>query len=137
QAEQPAAAAWCIRRVVWDALEGLHSGFAPAWWEDVDFCVRLAALEQAGGSVDGMWLVPQARVVHHGGSSLPHLSATEFVTMFSRNLMRFAERHYSNQIWWLRPCLTAALLAKAIARPSLMASYVAAARTVIRHTTNE
>ncbi|MCP4900848.1 MAG: glycosyltransferase family 2 protein, partial [bacterium] len=46
QAEQPAAAAWCIRRVVWDALEGLHSGFAPAWWEDVDFCVRLAALEQ-------------------------------------------------------------------------------------------
>ncbi len=38
---QPAAAAWLVRRSVWQALGGFDEAFAPAWWEDVDFCARL------------------------------------------------------------------------------------------------
>jgi len=39
---QPAAAAWMVRKDVWQTLGGFEETFAPAWWEDVDFCARLA-----------------------------------------------------------------------------------------------
>ena len=40
--EQPAAACLMIRADVFDRLGGFDEAFWPAWWEDVDFCRRLA-----------------------------------------------------------------------------------------------
>ena len=49
---QPAAACWLLRREVWTALDGLDPAFAPAWWEDVDFCARLARISHRLSSRD-------------------------------------------------------------------------------------
>jgi GT2 family glycosyltransferase len=81
--EQPAASAWLVRREVWDALGGLDESFAPAWWEDVDFCARLRRLgRDTGAPATGFWVVPSARVAHGGGSSLQHLTDAEFLLAF-------------------------------------------------------
>lgn len=124
---QPAAAAWCIRRHVWEELDGFDTRYAPAWWEDVDFCTRLAALDSGG-----FWLVPGSTIVHQGGSSLDRLSQAEFITMFTTNLLRYAQRHHPHRMRWLQPCLAAATLARALPYPSRAAAYINAGRGVLR-----
>jgi GT2 family glycosyltransferase len=59
------AALWMIRRDVFRRLGGFSPSFHPAYWEDVDFALRL---EQVGMAV---WLVPEVRAVHIGGGSAP------------------------------------------------------------------
>lgn len=88
--EQPAAAALMIRREVMERIGGFDERFAPAWFEDVDYCRRLAA---AGEKIA---LVPSATAEHHGGSSLEHLSFDEFTTVWYRNLYLYASK-------WFRP----------------------------------
>ncbi len=86
--DQPAAACLLVRRPVFEALGGLDPGFGPAWFEDVDFCRRLA---------DAGWrlgFVPDARVVHRGGSSLGSLSRTAFLELWYRNMRRYVRRHH-------------------------------------------
>ena len=87
--EQPAAAAWLVRREVWQALDGLDEAFSPAWWEDVDFCARLAdRLDDPGfPAAKGFLVVPSARVVHQGGSSLKHLDEAAFLATWASNLL--------------------------------------------------
>ena len=58
--------------------------FSPAWFEDVDYCRRIAA---QGGVIH---LVPAARANHRGGVALEHLSFDEFVTVYYRNLFQYA-----------------------------------------------
>ena len=40
--EQPAAAALLLRREVMEDVGAFDESFAPAWFEDVDYCRRLA-----------------------------------------------------------------------------------------------
>ncbi|MCU1347854.1 MAG: wbbL 1, partial [Acidobacteria bacterium] len=74
--EQPAAAALLIRRSVFDEVGPLDEQFSPAWFEDVDYCQRLA---HAGKAV---YVVPAARARHFGGASLEHMPVADFVDVW-------------------------------------------------------
>lgn len=87
--EQPAAAAMLLRRSVIDDVGLLDEQFAPAWFEDVDFCRRLAERKRE------VWVVPKAIVRHVGGASLEHLPAARFVEVWYANMWRYARK-------WLR-----------------------------------
>jgi GT2 family glycosyltransferase len=125
QVEQPAAAAWLVRRAAWEAVGGLDPGFAPAWWEDVDFCARLDRSLQRDAELlsEGFWVVPTARVRHVGGSSLGSLSEDEFLTVFYRNLLRYARRHHRQQMPWILAGLRVSLFARAVLRPRRRSAY--------------
>ncbi|HEX2832998.1 MAG TPA: glycosyltransferase family 2 protein [Thermoanaerobaculia bacterium] len=88
--EQPAAAALLLRRSVIDEVGMFDEQFAPAWFEDVDFCRRLAEAKQ------DVWVVPAARVRHFGGASLEHIRFAGFVDVWYRNMWRYARK-------WMRP----------------------------------
>lgn len=88
--EQPAAAALLFRREVFDDTGRFDEQFSPAWFEDVDFCSRLAA---TGRSV---WVVPNARARHYGGASLEHLPFARFVDIWYGNMWLYAQK-------WLKP----------------------------------
>ncbi|HSN68940.1 MAG TPA: glycosyltransferase family 2 protein [Thermoanaerobaculia bacterium] len=82
--EQPAAAALMLRRETIDATGPFDERFHPAWFEDVDYCRRI---HDAGGR---LYLVPAARVVHAGGSSVDVLGLGRFLELWYRNLYRYA-----------------------------------------------
>jgi len=88
--EQPAAAAMLLRRDVFENIGPLDEQFAPAWFEDVDFCRRLAERKKE------IWVVPAAVVRHFGGASLEHMSVGEFIEVWYGNMWRYARK-------WLRP----------------------------------
>jgi GT2 family glycosyltransferase len=94
--EQPAAAALLIRREVADEVGPFDEGFAPAWFEDVDYCRRLAEKRK------DVWVVPAARVTHFGGASLEHMRFERFIDVWYTNMWRYARK-------WLRPGQTEAL----------------------------
>jgi len=87
--EQPAAAALLLRREVFDEVGPFDEQFAPAWFEDVDYCRRLAA---AGKEV---WVVPEARASHAGGASLEHVPFERFTEVWYRNMWRYARKWLS------------------------------------------
>jgi N-acetylglucosaminyl-diphospho-decaprenol L-rhamnosyltransferase len=88
--EQPAAAALLIRREVMDAVGAFDESFRPAWFEDVDYCRRMAEKKKE------VWVVPAARVRHFGGSSLEHMNFGRFTEIWYGNMWRYARK-------WLRP----------------------------------
>ncbi len=88
--EQPAAAALLLRREVFAEVGPLDERFAPAWFEDVDYCRRLAA---AGHTI---FVVPAARARHFGGASLEHIPFAEFIALWYRNMWLYAHK-------WLTP----------------------------------
>jgi hypothetical protein len=85
----PRATARHRYREVFDEIGPLDEQFSPAWFEDVDYCARLAA---AGKEV---WVVPAATARHVGGASLEHLSFASFQELWYRNMWRYAQK-------WLR-----------------------------------
>ena len=104
--EQPAAAALLLRRDVLDEVGAFDEQFAPAWFEDVDYCRRLAT---AGKRVD---VVPAARARHFGGASLEHVRFPDFVDHWYRNMHLYARK-------WL-PARQAAALRWAVALGMLL-----------------
>lgn len=84
--EQPAGAALLIRRSVFEEVGPLDEQFSPAWFEDVDYCRRLA---EAGREI---WVVPTAAARHFGGASLEHLSFAEFNDFWYRNMWRYSRK---------------------------------------------
>lgn len=134
--EQPAAAAWLVRREVWRQLGGLDERFAPAWWEDVDFCARLAgvAADPAFPATEGFLVVPAAIVRHLGGSSVGEIGSGRVAALFAVNLVRYAERHHPDRLAVIRTSLGASLIARAALRPARAADYLAARRAVMRRT---
>jgi GT2 family glycosyltransferase len=125
---QPAAAAWMVRRNVWEALGGLDPTFEPAWWEDVDFCARLRdRLENPSFPADETFLVePAARLRHGGGSSIAALGSEAFLTAYYTNLLRYTARHHPGRLGGIRKCLQASLAARMVLRPSQREAYRAA-----------
>lgn len=122
---QPAAAAWMIRREVWNALNGFDQAFFPAWWEDVDFCARLhSRLEDPSFPWNKPFqVVPDARVRHIGGSSVSSLGNTAFIEVFYRNLLMFAERHHPDELQKIRYWLRRTLMAKGLFKPTRFRTY--------------
>ena len=88
--EQPAAAALLLRRQVFDEVGPFDEQFAPAWFEDVDYCRRLAQARKE------VYVVPSARVRHYGGASRDHMSFARFAEVWYRNMWRYARK-------WMRP----------------------------------
>ena len=88
--EQPAAAALLLRRETVDEIGPLDEAFAPAWFEDVDYCRRLAEKQKE------VWVVPAAQARHFGGASLEHIPFGMFVDVWYRNMVRYARK-------WMRP----------------------------------
>jgi len=88
--EQPAAAAMLLRRDIFQDVGPLDEQFAPAWFEDVDFCQRLAERKKE------IWVVPAAVVRHFGGASLEHMTVGRFIEVWYANMWRYARK-------WLRP----------------------------------
>ena len=88
--EQPAAAALMIRREVFEEVGPFDEQFSPAWFEDVDYCRRLANAKKT------VYVVPAASVRHVGGASLEHISFARFKEVWYRNMWRYAQK-------WLRP----------------------------------
>lgn len=87
--EQPAAAAFLIRREVFDEIGPLDERFHPAWFEDVDYCKRLAV---AGKPI---FAVPAARARHFGGASLEHVGLGRFVDVWYRNMWLYARKWFT------------------------------------------
>jgi len=131
---QPAAAAWLMRRRLWDSLGGLDPAYTPAWWEDVDLCARLRERVQAVGGApeECLWVVPEAEIVHQGGSSTVHLGDVRLLEIYHRNLLRFAARHHPHAAPWIRTGLRLALVIRAMLRPARRDAYLAALRTLPR-----
>ena len=94
--EQPAAAALLLRRDVVEEIGPLDEQFAPAWFEDVDYCRRLAERNKE------VWVVPAAEARHFGGASLEHMDFERFVEIWYRNMWRYARK-------WLGPSQSEAL----------------------------
>jgi GT2 family glycosyltransferase len=88
--EQPAGAYWVFRREVFDQIGGMDEAFYPLWFEDVDFCRRLA---NAGFEVR---YEPEPRARHSGGHSLRSVSARARHDAWYRNLLRFSDKHFSS-----------------------------------------
>jgi len=87
--EQPAAAAFLIRREVFESIGPLDEAFAPAWFEDVDFCRRMM---EAGKEI---FAVPAARARHFGGASLEHVGHARFVDVWYRNMWLYGRKWFS------------------------------------------
>jgi GT2 family glycosyltransferase len=85
--EQPAAACLMVRRSVLERLGGFDEAFRPAWFEDVDLCRRI---HDHGGRIS---FQPDARFLHHGGSSLACMKPGEFLEYFHCNQIRYFAKH--------------------------------------------
>ena len=117
---QPAAAAWLVRRTVWESLGGLDPTFEPAWWEDVDFCARLRdRLREPGFPADeGFVVAPAARLRHSGGSSIAALGREAFFTAYYRNLLRYTARHHPGRLGIIRKTLRLSISVRMLLRPA-------------------
>jgi hypothetical protein len=131
---QPAAAAWLVRRSVWEALGGLDPTFAPAWWEDVDFCARLrTGLTTAEFPCDGGFLVqPAAHLCHTGGSSVSALGDAAFLTAYYRNLLHYTAHHHPGRLGRIRRALRLSLACRALVRPARRQAYRTAMKVTAR-----
>jgi GT2 family glycosyltransferase len=116
---QPAAAAWLVRRRVWEALGGLDPTFEPAWWEDVDFCARLHDHlgEDDFPADEGFVVEPSARLRHGGGSSVAALGRVAFFSAYYSNLLRYTARHHPGRLDLIRKGLQISLSVRMILRP--------------------
>jgi GT2 family glycosyltransferase len=77
-----------VRRTALEKLGGFDEKFHPAWFEDVDLCRRV---HDHGGRI---MFQPEARFIHHGGSSLARLKPGEFLDYFHRNQIRYFAKHH-------------------------------------------
>lgn len=87
--EQPAGACLLIRRAAFRHLHGFDEQFSPAWFEDVDFCKRLAEAGYAAA------VIGSSTAIHEGGYSLESLSITEFSAIWYANMKRYWRKHGS------------------------------------------
>jgi N-acetylglucosaminyl-diphospho-decaprenol L-rhamnosyltransferase len=100
--EQPAAAAWALKRDVFLELGGFDADFFPAWYEDVDLARRLAT---AGWTSR---YAPRAVVRHTVGSSVSELGFADFLWLHDRSAARYVEKHHGRWLGALqRLCLVA------------------------------
>ena len=85
-------AALGIRREVWERLGGLDESFAPAYYEEVDLCLRAA---EAGLRVR---YLPEASGIHQESSALGRTSVSYF-RLYHANRLRLLFKHYADS--WL------------------------------------
>ena len=116
--DQPAAAALMIRRDAYDDAGGFDEQFYPAWYEDVDFCLRIKAL---GWEI---FFVPAAEFLHTGGYSAGALGSESFVRAYYSNQMRYARKHFGSiGSAAVRASIAAGMIGRMIGRPREAKAY--------------
>ena len=85
--DQPAAACLMASRAALLSIGGFDESFYPAWFEDVDLCLRM---HKSGGRIQ---FQPQARFLHHGGYSLDRMPRQDFLKHFHKNQIRYFHKH--------------------------------------------
>jgi N-acetylglucosaminyl-diphospho-decaprenol L-rhamnosyltransferase len=88
EVEQPAGACLMVKRSAFDGIGGFDEQFYPAWFEDVDLCLRLRS--QGGRIV----YCADAPVVHSGGSSVRVMVAGLASELFFLNMVRYSRKHF-------------------------------------------
>jgi GT2 family glycosyltransferase len=112
QVDQPAAAALMIRRDAYEATGPFDERFFPAWYEDVDFCLRLKA---RGWKI---FFVPAAEFIHQGGYSAESLGSERFLRAYYRNQVRYVEKHFGSfATIVVRASIAAGMIGRVIERP--------------------
>ena len=90
-----------VRSDVWRLLGGLDEEFF-AHMEEIDFCWRASL---AGGQI---WCVPQSKVYHVGGGTLPNNSPRKLYFNYRNNLLmlwkNLPAKHKNGKIF-LRKCI--------------------------------
>jgi len=86
--EQPAGAFLLVRREAWQRIGGFDEQFTPVWFEDVDFCLRLAR----GGY--RIRFSPAVRARHAGGHSVGQVSRKCQQLYWYGSLLRYAAKHF-------------------------------------------
>ena len=86
--DQPAGAFLMLKREVWRSLGGFDERFEPLWFEDVDFCKRIAAARYQTR------YVPAATARHSGGHSATQLPIQAKEAYWYGNLLRYAAKHF-------------------------------------------
>jgi GT2 family glycosyltransferase len=86
--EQPAGAFLMLRREIWRELGGFDEKFHPLWFEDVDFCRRVAHR----GYV--LFFSPSVVAKHAGGHSIPQLTVEMRRFYWYGSLLRFTGKHF-------------------------------------------
>jgi N-acetylglucosaminyl-diphospho-decaprenol L-rhamnosyltransferase len=85
---QPAGAFLMVTRAAWEAAGGMDEGYCPLWFEDVDFCERLARLGY------DLYYVPEAVARHAGGHSIAGLRLDVRNYYWYRSLLRYSAKHF-------------------------------------------
>ena len=110
EVEQPAGACLLVRREAFEAVGLFDTRFHPAWFEDVDLCLRL---RRQGHRI---FFVADAQFDHRGGASLEVLSYPEFLSFWYSNLLRFFEKHHGSAAKnFLRALVAVGMLERALA----------------------
>jgi N-acetylglucosaminyl-diphospho-decaprenol L-rhamnosyltransferase len=86
--EQPAGAFLMIRRAVWEELGGFDECYAPLWFEDVDFCRRLADREY------NVHYTPLAVAKHTGAHSIQWMPLEIRWHYWYCSFLRYSAKHF-------------------------------------------
>lgn len=86
--DQVAAAAVIIRREAFREVHGFDDHFYPAWYEDVDFCLKL---KESGWNV---YFARKAEFLHAGGYSTGALGQGRFLSIYYKNQTYFARKYF-------------------------------------------
>ena len=118
QVDQPAAAALMIRRDAYEDTGRFDERFFPAWYEDVDFCLRM---KRHGWKI---FFVPAAEFIHTGGYSAEALGSERFLRAYYRNQVRYAEKHFGSLATIaVRASIAAGMIGRMIGRPGRVKAY--------------
>ncbi|MFQ5767537.1 MAG: glycosyltransferase family 2 protein, partial [Acidobacteriota bacterium] len=98
--DQVAGACLLVRRSALLRVGGFDEEFWPAWFEDVDLCLRLF---QAGYVILHQASAP---FVHGGGASVRQMRALPYYDAWYRNLHRYVLKHHGPAAARLLRCLT-------------------------------
>jgi N-acetylglucosaminyl-diphospho-decaprenol L-rhamnosyltransferase len=118
QVDQPAAAALMIRRDAYEATSRFDEQFFPAWYEDVDFCLRM---KWRGWKV---FFVPAAEFIHLGGYSTEGPGNEIFLRAYYHNQTRYAQKHFGSiAAIAVRASVAAGMIGRMIGRPRQAIAY--------------